>query len=413
MFKQVIAGLVGTATLSTVWGAFSLADAQTQNLTFSDTSNHVYAEEIELAADLGLIAGPGDGTFRPNSTLTREQAAAIIATFLGYTDAENGNLKSCFRDVPAGRWSESQIAYLADFDIIAGRGNGLFDPTATVTRAELMAMTRQLFGGADVGTPTFNFSDISGHWAADSIRYMASLCGGIARPVNEAGQAFQPSTGATRGYTAAVMARTAYCGEFAAGDLPAGTSATRPPETPEEPSTPTAQASLPEATSTLSQVEVVALLEAHNRYRAEVGVAPLTWSTQLATSAQTWANGLVFEHSEAGATRLTNTGENLAVDIGDTSPLAVMVDRWAREKNNNYIPGIPFAEARSQATGVIGHYTQIVWRDTTEVGCGFATGTLRGGNGSLLFPNFPESQSGRYLVCQYSPPGNFLNQVPY
>jgi len=57
--------------------------------------------------------------------------------------------------------------------------------------------------------------------------------------------------------------------------------------------------------------------------------------------------------------------------------------------------------------GVCGHYTQVVWAETTSVGCGYAIC-----NGRDLVPSWTGDNAG-YLVCQYSPPGNFVNRAPY
>lgn len=139
------------------------------------------------------------------------------------------------------------------------------------------------------------------------------------------------------------------------------------------------------------------LLDAHNVYRAQVGVPSLSWSPSLATSAQQWANQLAAQDSGLRHSN-TEAGENVAWGTPSAYfSLTDHVDAWAAEQNNNYIPGIPYAQAEAQATGVIGHYTQIVWRNTTEVGCGVAV----------------SASDGEFLVCQYNPPGNFINQVPY
>jgi uncharacterized protein YkwD len=150
------------------------------------------------------------------------------------------------------------------------------------------------------------------------------------------------------------------------------------------------------------------ILTAHNQERALVGVQPLTWSDKLAASAQTWANQIEatgqFAHSTCcGAFR--DYGENIA-GISGTTSIAEIADGaalWVAEKNNYH--GGPFdlaAQTSAQNSGnsgsVYGHYTQMVWRTTTEVGCATA------------------SQSGlqfAVLVCQYAPPGNIDGQLPY
>ena len=142
---------------------------------------------------------------------------------------------------------------------------------------------------------------------------------------------------------------------------------------------------------------VNSILTVHNQERALVGVQPLTWSNSLADGAQTWANQMEttgeFAHSTCcGAFR--DYGENLAGIYNTTSAGIVEGQaRWVAEKNNYH--GGPFDP---NAPDVYGHYTQMVWRTTTEVGCGTA------------------SQSGlqfAVLVCRYSPPGNIFGQPPY
>jgi hypothetical protein len=85
-------------------------------------------------------------------------------------------------------------------------------------------------------------------------------------------------------------------------------------------------------------------------------------------------------------------GENQAwVGHGaDTVPSLVGV--WVDEKKN-YHPGEPV-----QAGVTFGHYSQLVCRDTKEVGCGMATSR----DGVLDI-----------LVCRYNPPGNVFGQAPY
>jgi pathogenesis-related protein 1 len=141
------------------------------------------------------------------------------------------------------------------------------------------------------------------------------------------------------------------------------------------------------------------ILARHDATRAAVGVwSHWRWSAELASDAQAWADYLAandrFEHA---ASIRGQQGENLAASFGYANPIDIGVGSWIDERNYNYVPGVTLSEAMSRATGVIGHYTQIVWRDTTQLGCGLATG--RDGMSKL--------------VCRYNPPGNNLRQVPY
>jgi hypothetical protein len=134
------------------------------------------------------------------------------------------------------------------------------------------------------------------------------------------------------------------------------------------------------------------LLDAHNRYRAEVGAPPLQWSNQLAVDAQPWANyltslgGIQLPHSNT-----PGQGESL---FGGSPPgafgLTRMVDDWGSEKQS-FAPG-PFTGAGFDG-GMIGHYTQMIWRSTTHVGCAVANDGVN-----------------EFLVCRYNPPGNVIGQ---
>jgi len=138
------------------------------------------------------------------------------------------------------------------------------------------------------------------------------------------------------------------------------------------------------------------LLVAHNRYRAEVGVPPLVWSDTLANHAQDWADhlastgGNTLQHSQN-----TGQGENLWLGTSGYYSHTDMVDSWGSEKQ--YFTAGIFPEVSSTGSWRdVGHYTQIVWKNTTEVGCGLA-----------------EAGGNEILVCRYSSPGNYLGQSVY
>jgi uncharacterized protein YkwD len=130
------------------------------------------------------------------------------------------------------------------------------------------------------------------------------------------------------------------------------------------------------------------MLAAHNAVRKRVGVPQLVWSDRLAAAARRWADTLIernrFEHNPR-----TKYGENLFEQTGAPSSPSQIVAHWASEQRNyNY--------AANSCRGVCGHYTQIVWRNTKEVGCAMARRGKR-----------------EVTVCEYDPPGNFEGQRPY
>lgn len=104
------------------------------NAAYSDAADIDYTEAVEVMSAIGVLEG-SDGKFDPDGILTREQAAKIIAyMILGKTAADSLSTTSApFADVAADRWSAGAIAYCATEGIIAGVGNGNFDPTGKLT----------------------------------------------------------------------------------------------------------------------------------------------------------------------------------------------------------------------------------------------------------------------------------------
>lgn len=113
------------------------------------------------------ISGYGDGSFKPASTITRAEAAAIFFRVL--TD-ENKNvvIANTFNDVDANAWYAQSVNYLASKGIINGYSDGTFRPDAGITRAEFAAMAAK-FGNVADGTENI-FNDVSANsWAAKYI----------------------------------------------------------------------------------------------------------------------------------------------------------------------------------------------------------------------------------------------------
>ena len=143
----------------------------------------------------------------------------------------------------------------------------------------------------------------------------------------------------------------------------------------------------------LTSDQIQAILAAHNSYRAQVGVPPLQWSDSLAVSSQNWANQL----AETGTLVHSHGpyGENLAEGTAGGFSVTQLVDIWGNEKQFFIAGTFPNVSTTGNWDDV-GHYTQVVWRDTTQVGGGLATG-----NGS------------DFLVCQYLPEGNVVGQAVF
>ncbi|KAG6013705.1 hypothetical protein E4U54_006423 [Claviceps lovelessii] len=125
------------------------------------------------------------------------------------------------------------------------------------------------------------------------------------------------------------------------------------------------------------------MLASHNYFRGQHSASPLVWDNALASSSQTWANTCNFRHDSAG--------ENLAYK---TNPQfwGEFVNMWGSERKQYNFDKPDFSAAT-------GHFTQVVWKNTQSVGC--AWNKCNGGDGKAI---------GYYVVCRYSPPGNYLGQ---
>ncbi|MGG2066952.1 N-acetylmuramoyl-L-alanine amidase [Bacillus sp. S14(2024)] len=133
-----------------------------QTNTFSDVPDWA-KESVTYLVDKQVISGMPDGTFAPDGTLTRAQAATIMTKALGLQ--VNGNAKPSFKDAQ-NHWATPYIAAAEKAGIIAGEGNGIFNPDEQVTRAAMAAMLVNTYKlDQDVsGTLPTKFADLKGHW---------------------------------------------------------------------------------------------------------------------------------------------------------------------------------------------------------------------------------------------------------
>ncbi|ATZ46294.1 hypothetical protein BCIN_01g09180 [Botrytis cinerea B05.10] len=123
------------------------------------------------------------------------------------------------------------------------------------------------------------------------------------------------------------------------------------------------------------------MVAAHNFYRGEQNVSNLEWNDTSAKIARDWSKRCVFEHSGGP------TGENLAAGYPNATS---SVDAWGLERLKYSYSSPGFSEDT-------GHFTQLVWSNTTSVGC--ARTNCAGENDT----------PGWYVVCEYWPAGNVVN----
>ncbi|MGF7035137.1 spore germination protein YaaH [Paenibacillus mucilaginosus] len=161
---------MGQETTDT-WGYF---DNWLNRNYFADTEGHWAVEEILAAADKGWMNGMTSGSFAPDASLTRAQAAAILVRALDLK-AEEGIPAAGFTDVAASHWAYQDISTARSAGLIDGVGGGRFDPEAPLTREQLSAMlVRALDLKASSSAALPIFQDVAAsRWSSEAIRTLA------------------------------------------------------------------------------------------------------------------------------------------------------------------------------------------------------------------------------------------------
>ena len=139
-------------------------------VSFSDVPDGAwYADAVETLASLGMFTGYPDGTFHPNSTITRAEFAAAALSFADMAPSA----RCSFPDVSAQDWFYPYVASAAEYGWIGGYPDGTFRPSGSITRAEVAVIVNHMLGR----TPDqsfvdrsldrlVSFSDLnSSHWA--------------------------------------------------------------------------------------------------------------------------------------------------------------------------------------------------------------------------------------------------------
>ncbi|KAJ5676051.1 hypothetical protein N7462_008948 [Penicillium macrosclerotiorum] len=148
------------------------------------------------------------------------------------------------------------------------------------------------------------------------------------------------------------------------------------------------------------------ILSVSNEYRSTHDAEPLLWNETLVKYAKNWAETCIWKHSGGPY------GENLAFGYANAS---AAVAAWGDEGElYNFHKPTGFTEKT-------GHFTQLVWKSTTEVGCatincGYTQDNksrreVDNGSASPLVAREPDGSTraqGWYVVCEYTPAGNVV-----
>ncbi|VDN98185.1 unnamed protein product [Rodentolepis nana] len=120
----------------------------------------------------------------------------------------------------------------------------------------------------------------------------------------------------------------------------------------------------------------------------------------METLAETWAEECTLTHPRREDPTYKNTGQNIAATFGEESvDFEFVIRYWSNERKDYDFQHNSCAPGKK-----CGHYTQVVWANTSSVGCAVKQCDDK-------FPDLP--RPAHVYVCQYSPRGNYIGQKPY
>lgn len=162
--------------------------------------------------------------------------------------------------------------------------------------------------------------------------------------------------------------------------------------------------------SALSIEDQNQVIKSHNHFRQELSLPAIKWSKKLEQSSQNYANklakrGCVLQHSgiknigeniywASALTRTRTTSDGVVTKSKTVQTIngTQVVEAWGSEKSD-----YDYETNSCQQSKQCGHYTQMIWRMTTQIGCAKAVC----------------DNSAQVWVCHYSPPGNYVGERPF
>ncbi|WP_059046958.1 S8 family serine peptidase [Paenibacillus rubinfantis] len=183
-----------------------------KNVTFTDVTPVKFAwavDAIEILASKDILAGSVDGSFHPETQVTRAEFVSMLVRALELKADPKAASQTSFLDVPAGSWYEEAVKIATSKGLISGYANGTFAPDQPITRGEIavvLAKALEVLGqSAGGGGANHSFADQARipAWAAEAVAKVTSL--GVMN--GKAGNRFEAESPTTRAEAAAVVYR--------------------------------------------------------------------------------------------------------------------------------------------------------------------------------------------------------------
>ncbi|MGX1982285.1 S-layer family protein [Thermolongibacillus altinsuensis] len=170
-YRKFLAGTVSAAVVASAVAPVAAA-------SFKDVpADNVHADDINTLVEKGYIKGYPDGTFKPNNSLTRGEAAIIFARILKDKGVEVPADKNAFPDVPADHPNTELVEALAIVKaagVMTGDEKGNFNPNAKITREQMAKVLVEAFGLTKPADFVSNVTDLdqAAPWAREYIQVL-------------------------------------------------------------------------------------------------------------------------------------------------------------------------------------------------------------------------------------------------
>ena len=166
-----------------------------------------YFAEIDFAAVSGLLNGTAPHVYEPNTGLTRAMFVTMLYRMMNAAPLTQEVCELAFTDIPEKTWYEDSVYWAAQNSVVNGYEDGSFRPNSRITREEMCAILDRLLTvlGKEIEPAELTFEDAGdiGAWACDSVARLVQT--GIIR--GQGNNRFAPKSTATRAEAAAVLHR--------------------------------------------------------------------------------------------------------------------------------------------------------------------------------------------------------------
>ena len=157
------------------------------------------------------MAGYEDKTFRPGNNITRAEVAAMMSNVLGINKVES--VSKNYTDLKNTHWAYDSINAVTSAGLFEGYQDGSFHPDSYITRAEFATVLANYLELKNVDHDSFNFADISNHWARNFIEeiFRVKLIEGY---IENGERLFKPDNNITRSEAVTIVNKMLFRGPF-------------------------------------------------------------------------------------------------------------------------------------------------------------------------------------------------------